>query len=257
MLKSSTYIKNKINISPDIAIVLGSGLSDLEEILNNKIEIQYKNIPEYNDTTVEGHKGKFICGDLYGKSILLAMGRFHCYEGLSIQEVGMPIEVFYQLGCELVILTNSSGCLVQEWEIGDIMIVNGHYDFTFRDSINNPSLNKGSSFYNKALIELALTNKNDINLRVGNYAWLLGPMYETKAEVENIKNHGAHAVGMSTIPEVITAEKLGIKVLVLALLSNYAVGLSKDKVSHDKVLYHSTKFCENMKLLLIQIIKEI
>ena len=122
--------------------------------------------------------------DYNNKNILIASGRFHYYEGLSIDEVGLPIKILHDLGCKQIIITNSSGCLVPNWNLGDIMVVDGHYDFTFRYKIHNPQLIQGDNYYNQKLIDLVL----DINseLRLGKYGWVLGPAYETRAEIKNM-----------------------------------------------------------------------
>ena len=255
MKKSIQHIKKIINSSIDIAIIAGSGLSGIKDILDNSINIYYSDIPNYFNTTVEGHEGQFIFGNYNNKNILIASGRFHYYEGLSIKEVGAPIQIFNQLGCKQVIITNSSGCLVSSWNLGDIMIVDGHYDFTFRKGPHNPKLINGLNYYNKRLIDLCL--ELSIELRQGKYGWVLGPIYETKAEIKNMMNHGVHAVGMSTIPEVMMAHTLGMDVLVLALMSNYGVGLTSDKLTHKKVLLNSKKYNQNFQLLLTSILSKI
>lgn len=249
------YINTKIDTKPDLAIVLGSGLASLQNILTSPIIIKYNTIPNYFDTTVKGHEGKFVFGRFQNKYILIAVGRFHYYEGLSLDEVGLPIKIFDALGCKNVIITNSSGCLNSNWNLGDVMIINGHYDFTFRSNSDNPKLVDGECYYNQNLIELAL--KINSQLRVGNYGWVLGPMYETKAEISNMKNQGVDAVGMSTIPEVLMAYNLKINILVLALMSNYAVGLTMDELTHEVVLENSIKYNKKFELLLIDIISQI
>ena len=135
------------------------------------------------------------------------------------------------------------------------MIINGHYDFTFRFNSDDPTLLEGEEYYNQSLITLAL--KINPELRIGKYGWVLGPMYETKAEIQNMKNHGVDAVGMSTIPEVLMAHHLKINILVLALMSNYAVGLTKDELTHEIVLKNSVKYNKRFELLLIDIISKI
>ena len=249
------YIKNKIGHSPDLAIVLGSGLSELQHILNNKIIIQYNDIPGYFNTTVKGHDGKFVFGSFKNKYILMAVGRFHYYEGLSLDQVRLPIQIFHTLKCQNIIITNSSGCLQKKWNLGDIMVINGHYDFTFRENTKDPVLISGNDYYNTKLINFIINNNPEV--RLGKYGWVLGPMYETKAEILNMQKHGVNAVGMSTIPEVLMAYKLKINILALALMSNYAVGLTKDNLNHDIVLKNSIKYNQNFKLLLIKIISEI
>ena len=249
------YITQKINTFPSVALVLGSGLADLQNILSNKIIINYSDIPGYFNTTVKGHEGKFIFGTFNNNNILIAVGRFHYYEGLSFDETGLPIKIFHSLGCKQVILTNSSGCLVNTWRLGDIMVVNGHYDFSFRNSIDNPDLVAGNNYYNEKLIKLARSLNQSV--RVGTYGWVLGPMYETNAEIQNMISHGVNAVGMSTVPEVVMAHNLGVDILVLALMSNYGVGLTKEPLSHEIVLENSKKYNKNFKLLLMAIISEI
>ena len=135
------------------------------------------------------------------------------------------------------------------------MIIDGHYDFTFRNNVQNPRLCKGNNYYNQELIDLVL--KIDTKVKLGKYGWVLGPTYETKAEIINMRDHGVNAVGMSTIPEVLMAHKLEINILVLALMSNYAVGLTTDELTHKKVLENSIKHNQKFKLLLTNIISEI
>ena len=135
------------------------------------------------------------------------------------------------------------------------MIVNGHYDFTFRDSTDNPKLVNGSDYYSAQLIDLAL--KVNSTLRLGTYGWVLGPAYETKSEINNMLNEGVNAVGMSTIPEVLMAHKLNLDILVLALMSNYAVGLTSDQLTHETVLINSKKHNQNFQLLLKAILSKI
>jgi len=255
MKKSIQYLKKIINNPVDVAIITGSGLSGIKNILNDSIDIYYSEIPDYFQTTVKGHDGQLIFGQYNNKNILIASGRFHFYEGLSIEQVGLPIQIFNQLGCKKVIITNSSGCLVSNWDLGDIMIVNGHYDFTFRDSTDNPKLVNGSDYYSTQLIDLAL--KVNSTLRLGTYGWVLGPAYETKSEINNMLNEGVNAVGMSTIPEVLMAHKLNVDILVLALMSNYAVGLTSDQLTHETVLINSKKHNQNFQLLLKAILSKI
>lgn len=249
------YIRNKINSHVDVAIVTGSGLADIHNILTETIIIDYKNIPGYYQTTVKGHDGKFVFGKFNNKNILIAVGRFHYYEGFTIDEVGLPIKVIKSLGCNKLILTNSAGCLNTNWNLGDVMIVNGHYDFTFRYTSNNPKLENGNKFYDLNLINLSLSINKD--LKLGNYGWVLGPSYETKAEIQDMKSNGVNAVGMSTVPEVIMASSLKMETLVLSLMSNYAVGLTDDTLNHDIVLRNSIKYNENFKLIIISILNDV
>ncbi len=249
------YIKDQIKNSIDIAVVTGSGLSDIKNILEDSKVINYSDIPGYFNTTVKGHDGAFHFGNFKGNNIVIAVGRFHYYEGLTFEEVGLPIQVFSKLGCQKIILTNSAGCLQSSWDLGDVMIVSGHYDFTFKNGAQNPEIIMGNKYYNNDLIKQAFSI--NANLRIGNYGWVLGPMYETISEIDNMKQHGVNAVGMSTVPEVIMAHKLQIDLIVLSLMSNYAVGLTDDQLNHQTVLDNSVKYNENFKLLLISILSNI
>ena len=255
MNKIITYIKNKIKDTIDIAVVTGSGLSDLKNILDNPIIINYSDIPGYFDTTVQGHDGAFYFGRFKEKKIIIAVGRFHYYEGLSLEDVGLPIKIFKNLGCKKIILTNSAGCLKLKWNLGDIMVVDGHYDFTFRNSTSNPQLTDGEHYYNLDWIHKVL--EAHPNIRNGRYGWVLGPMYETRSEIINMQNHGVSAVGMSTVPEIIMASKLNLEILVLSLMSNYGVGLTQDGLSHQKVLDNSIRYNQNFQFVLISILSDI
>ena len=255
MKKILQYINKKIRNPIEIAIVTGSGLSSIKNILEDSIKIKYSEIPGYFQTTVKGHDGAFYFGKYKRKFILIAVGRFHFYEGLSIEQVGLPIKLFKKLGANKVILTNSAGCLQSNWSLGDVMIVNGHYDFTFMNSSENPPLVNGSKYYSEKLIKKVLKISPD--LRVGNYGWVLGPMYETKAEILNMKKHGVNSVGMSTVPEILMAHHIKMDILVLSLMSNYAIGLTDDDLNHQIVLNNSVKYNQNFHLLLLSILSEI
>jgi len=249
------YITNQIQHKIDLTVVTGSGLSDIKNILKDSKVIKYSDIPGYFNTTVKGHEGAFYFGSFKNKYILIAVGRFHFYEGLTLEQVGLPIQVFNKLGCKKIILTNSAGCLQSSWDLGNIMVVSGHYDFTFQNGAKNPELVTGSKYYSHHLIQKTLSINP--NLRTGNYGWVLGPMYETRAEINNMKQHGVNAVGMSTVPEVIMAHRLELDILVLSLMSNYAIGLTNDELNHQSVLDNSIKYNENFKLLLISILSNI
>ena len=255
MKKIIEFIKNRIGNEPETAIVLGSGLSELYKILKNRITINYNDIPNFFNTSVEGHKGKFVIGDYKNKRIIFALGRFHFYEGLSIDEVGLPIRIFKELNCKNIILTNSSGCLNKNWNLGDIMIINGHADFTFRNLKSNPTINKNPKIYNQSLINTALSI--DSSIKIGNYGWVIGPMYETRAEIANMIKCNVSAVGMSTVPELLMAGKIKINILGLALMSNYGVGLTDENLTHSTVLKNSEKYNEKFKSFLIKLILRI
>ena len=245
-IEAANYISSKYKGSPRTAIVLGSGLTDIVDQLQNRIEISYEEIPHFKVSTVKGHTSKLIHGILNGKEVLLMSGRFHFYEGYSMKEITFPIYVFKLLGIENIILTNSCGGINTELVIpGDIMVIN--------DFINlmptNPLIGENDDRFGPRFPDM--TEPYDLDLRViaketskelalpykeGVYAGFMGPYYESKAEIRMIARTGADAVGMSTVPETIVAHYLGMKVLAFATITNMATGIQKKKHSHDHVV---------------------
>jgi purine-nucleoside phosphorylase len=255
------YIKKQINVSPVVGVVLGSGLQELSNSLEDVTRIAYSDIPSFIDTTVKGHAGEFVVGRVRGTTlpVVFANGRFHYYEGLSYDKVHIIIDVFSQLGCGHVITTNSSGCLVPSWSPGDIMIIDSHIDMTFRNSPDDMHKKSGPSYYDPGLMKLAQDSMDQMNLikRQGTYGWTLGPTYETPAEVKLLQRHGVSAVGMSTVPEIERSHELQLKLLSIACLTNYAAGISDHPLSHEEVVDQATKSGETFSELLLRILTKI
>ena len=255
------YIKNIINDSPVVGVVLGSGLDKLINSLENIIRISYKDIPSFIETTIEGHAGEFVYGTVKGTSlpVIFANGRFHYYEGLDYSSVHIIIDIFNELGCKNVITTNSSGCLVPEWSPGEIMIIDSHIDMTFREGPGQIHKKGGDSYYNPSMMRLAENCMNQIGIpcRKGTYGWTLGPTYETPAEVRFLQENGISAVGMSTVPEIERSNELKLRLLSLACLTNYAVGISSHPLTHEEVVEQANKsgalFTELLSKILVQI----
>ena len=252
------YIKNIINDKPSIGVVLGSGLNSLIDSLENIKRIPYNEIPSFIQTTVKGHAGEFVFGTVKGTDIpvIFANGRFHYYEGLEYKNVHILIDIFNELGCDKIITTNSSGCLIPSWSPGDIMIIDSHIDMTFRDGPDVINKKIGDEYYNSKLISLAIDCMNEMNMpiRKGTYGWTLGPTYETPAEVQFLQKHGISAVGMSTVPEIERAHELKINLLSLACLTNYAVGISLHPLTHEEVVEQANKSGKIFTKLLNQIL---
>lgn len=245
-VEAANYIKSKYIGKPMTGIVLGSGLTSIVEELHNPVEISYEEIPHFQVSTVKGHTSKLIYGTIYGKEVLLMSGRFHFYEGYTMKELTFPIYVFKLLGIKNLILTNSCGGINEELVLpGDIMVIN--------DFINlmpsNPLIGENDERFGPRFPDM--TEPFDLDLRSkarisakelgidykeGVYAGFMGPYYESKAEIRMIKNMGADAVGMSTVPETIIAHYLGMKVLAFATITNMATGIQKRKHSHDHVV---------------------
>ncbi|NQU68235.1 MAG: purine-nucleoside phosphorylase [Candidatus Marinimicrobia bacterium] len=232
------FLQTRIPEAPVMGIVLGSGLSEFSDRIKDKTPISYSIIPHYPQPTVTGHVGEFIFGYLSNIPVLCARGRFHYYEGHPIETVTLPIRVFKEIGCSAVIITNAAGCMNPHWNVGDLMVIEGHYDFTCRQDANDPELRNNLDYYDPNLIALAkhAAQKAGLVLRNGNYCWTLGPTYETPAEITDMHNLGGDAVGMSTVPEIEEANRQQLKVLGISCLTNYAAGMTAEPLNHLEVL---------------------
>tara|TARA_Y100001970_G_C14042802_1_gene754717 strand:+ start:10 stop:795 length:786 start_codon:yes stop_codon:yes gene_type:complete len=252
------YIKKQYIESPRIGVVLGSGLDQFCNRLESRVNIAYNDIPDFRKTSVKGHKGEFVLGKLHNKSIICANGRFHYYEGYPYKDVAIIIDVFKALGCELIIMTNASGCVVKEWSVGDLMLINGHMDYSFIKSNDNPSIIADKRYDNNLLEKVsAIADKENIKLRKGVYTWTTGPSYETSAEIDDIRELGGHAVGMSGLPEIERIHELEMKMIGLCCLTNYASGISGDELTHKEVVEKAGENQQRFMLLLDAIIKKI
>jgi len=239
------YLKSKVKITPEIGIILGSGLGMLAQEITEQTVVPYSEIPHFPQSTVVGHKGQFIFGYLAGKAVVCMDGRFHYYEGYDLQQVTLPIRVMRKMGISQLIVTNAAGGINADFAPGDLMLI--------RDHINllgvNPLRGKNeeafgerfpdmSEAYANELRTLALAAADElkINLQQGVYVAMSGPSYETPAEIKYAKMIGADAVGMSTVPEVIVAVHCGLKVLGISCVTNMAAGISKQKLNHKEVM---------------------
>jgi len=243
--KSAEYIKGKIKgKNPKIAIVLGSGLGGLAKEIKNETVIKYKDIPNFPVSTVEGHAGELIIGDLNGTEVIAMNGRFHYYEGYEVAHTAYPIRVFSLLGIEDIILTNAAGGINTDIEQGSLMIINDHLSFFAESVLRGKNEDKFgvrfpdmSEVYSKELIEKLRPIMLEKMGRCyeGVYAYMKGPCYETPAEIRALRILGADAVGMSTVPEAITARHCGINVIAVSCITNMAAGIIKKELSHEEV----------------------
>jgi purine-nucleoside phosphorylase len=212
------FLKNKIPFSPKVGIILGTGLGGLVEKIEIEQTIPYDEIPDFPLSTVEGHKGKLILGKLSGTNVIAMQGRFHFYEGYSIQEVTMPVRVMKKLGIQQLIISNASGGVNPDYEVGDLMILNDHINLIPSPLIGanldefGPRFPDMSDTYDKGMIATALSIGKDNGIRVfeGVYAAVTGPCLETPAEYKYLRIIGSDTVGMSTVPEVIVARHMQI-----------------------------------------------
>lgn len=260
------YIKGKINIEPELGIILGSGLGDFAKNIEDPIHIPFSEVPGFAASTVQGHAGEFIFGQLFGKKIVAMNGRVHYYEGHPISQVVLPVKVMTDLGIKNLIVTNAAGGVNKEFNPGDLMIITDHINFTGVNPLIGPNEdNKGPRFLDMSetysLDSIALAKKvareEKMDLKEGVYMWFTGPCYETAAEVRLARTLGADAVGMSTVPEVIIAHHRGVKVLGISLITNHATGVSKEPLSHEDVVLASKKAEGRFKLLVEKIVQVI
>ena len=230
--------------TPLAAIVLGSGLGELADEIENPRSIHYRDVPGFPAATVAGHAGQLIAGTLRGAPVLALAGRFHLYEGHDAALAGYPVRVVNALGARTLIVSNAAGGINQSWNPGDLMLIRDHINLMFR----NPLIGRQeqgdlrfpdmSSPYDPHLADVAraVAREQGVVLREGVYAGLLGPQYETAAEVRMLGILGADAVGMSTVPEVIVARAIGMRVLGFSCVTNLGTGLSTAPLSHADVL---------------------
>ena len=217
--QTADHLKEKTNFEPQIGIILGTGLGGLVNEINIAHAISYEDIPNFPVSTVEGHKGQLIFGDLGGKRVVAMQGRFHFYEGYSMNELVFPVRVMKFLGIEKLMVSNASGGVNPDFEIGDIMLISDHINLFPTNPLMGPNMNElGPRFpdmsqaYSKDILKTAeeVAKELDIYVVKGIYAGLSGPTLETPAEYQYVRNVGADAVGMSTVPEVIAARHMGI-----------------------------------------------
>ncbi len=266
MENALNLIKEKTgSFVPEIALVLGSGLGNFTDN-ESGITIPYTSIEGFVPSNVEGHKGSLFFYEKFNKKIVVMQGRFHYYEGHSIQTITYPIKLFKKIGVKTLILTNASGALDNSFVPGDLVLIKDHINFMG----NNPLIGANdnatgerfpdmSEVYSKDLRNLAKTcaDKSNIDLKEGVYAATTGPSYETPSEVKMLKLMGADIVGMSTVPEAIVANWAGIKVLGISLVSNWASGVKNTKLSHSEVIEAGNLASNKVKTLLNSILKEL
>jgi purine-nucleoside phosphorylase len=243
--ETSSFIKEQLKgRNPQLAIILGSGLGLFADTAEDKIEIPYSEIPNFHPTTVVGHKGRFVIGKIKGVEVCIMQGRFHTYEGHDLEDVVLPVRVLAKLGIKNLILTNAAGGISSDYSPGELVCIVDHLNLTGKNPLIGPNDDRvGPRFpdmteaYNPKLNEqLALAAKEiGFELKTGVYAGLLGPTYETPAEINMLRVLGADMVGMSTVPETIAANHAGMSVCGISCITNLAAGISKEKLSHDEV----------------------
>jgi len=264
--ESVEFINQKTKIKPKIAIILGTGLGRLAEDIEEKEIIPYSKIPNFPISTVQSHSGNLVLGKLGNKEVVAMQGRFHYYEGYSLKEVTFPVRVMKKLGADIIIISNAAGGMNRFFKRGDLMLITDHINLFGdnpligpNDEELGPRFPDMSEAYNQKFIELAkkIALKEKIRLQEGVYAGLTGPTLETPAEYRFLINIGADAVGMSTVPEVIVANHMGMKVLGISCITDLAIDGVIVKTDVEEILKVASDAEPIMTKLIEKVIKKI
>ena len=262
-------IKSLTNQKPKIGLILGSGLGALAESVSPADHIHYSKIPNWPQSTIVGHKGRLVIGELEGQSVLIMQGRAHYYEGYPMTQVGFPVRVMIRLGIEVLVVTNAAGAVNPTYEPGDVMLINDHISLIAMAGLNplrGPNIDEfGERFpdmsqqYNPDLLATAKAVAKDekIDVQEGVYICLAGPSFESPADLRFLRGIGVDAVGMSTVPEVITAHHGGIKVLGMSGISNKANLDGSTVTTHEEVLEAGKILVPKMDAIIRGVIKRL
>jgi len=250
---------------PNIAVVLGSGLGGLTERFKDALRIPYREVSGFPEPTVIGHGGELVCGRLGGKEVLAQSGRFHLYEGHDAATAALPVRAFAGLGIGTVLLTNAAGGIRRSFSSGALMLIADHINLTFRNPLMGRVLPGEERFpdmsqpYDHTLRTLAhdVAQERRIGLQEGVYVQLLGPSFETPAEIRMLERLGADAVGMSTVVEVIAARARGLKCLGISVVTNLASGLSPGKLTHEEVMETANRMRGDLGALVEGVIEKL
>ena len=272
--KVAAFLKEKIKtycdkngkeyFTPSFFVILGSGLGNYAESdsVKEMFCLDYADIPDFPVSTIQGHKGKFVFGEVGGKPVLLMQGRFHYYEGNSLENVVIGVRTASLLGIPKMIVTNAAGGVNTEFNPGDLMIIEDHISLFVPSPLIGKNTEFGTRFpdmsnaYSKAMIDKAesFAKENNINIKKGVYFQTSGPQYETPAEIKMIRTFGADAVGMSTACEVIAAKHAGMEVFGMSCITNMAAGIQKTELSHEEVQIMAKKAEKNFSKIVTHII---
>lgn len=260
------YIKDLLNMDPEIGLILGSGLGSLADDMDETMLIDYTNIPHFPVSTVAGHEGRFVIGEFEGKKVIAMQGRLHFYEGYHMEEVTFAVRVMRKLGVKTLLVTNAAGAVNCNFKPGNLMLINDHINFMGRNPLMGKNLDEfGTRFpdmsnaYDKDLRAKvkALALNMDLDINEGVYCGYTGPSYETPAEIRMFRTLGADAVGMSTVPEVIVAVHSGMSCIGISCLTNMAAGILDQPLNHEEVTTVASMVKKDFVQLVRGIIREV
>lgn len=261
--EAAAFIRSTTDIKPEIGLILGSGLGILGDELEDAVTIPYEDIPHFPVSTVEGHAGELLIGKLQGRNVVLMRGRFHMYEGYEPERTALPVRVMKALGVTTLLVTNAAGGVNLSYKPGNLMLISDHINMTGRNPLIGPNDNAlgvrfpdMSDAYSSRLRKIAKETAAELGFQVqeGVYVGLLGPNYETPAEIRMFRTLGVDAVGMSTVSEVIVARHSGIEVLGISCISNMAAGILDQPLSHEEVMETTELVKEQFLSLVLTII---
>lgn len=259
-------IQSKVSQKPRVGIVLGSGLGDFIDAIENKTVISYDDIPHFGQTTVVGHSGQLILGKVKNVDVAVLQGRYHFYEGRTMDEVVLPVRVLAGLGIDSLILTNASGGINLNYKRGDLVCIEDQINFMGRNPLIGPNdESMGPRFpdmtyaYNPELRNILkeVAKTQNLDLKAGVYVGVLGPTYETPAEIKMFRTMGADMVGMSTVPECIAANHMGLKVCGVSCITNMAAGIESTKLMHEDIKEEALKIMQKFTKLLVGTVEKI
>lgn len=256
--EAAQYIQEQGVEKPQFALILGSGLGELAEEIQDAVVIDYATIPHFPSTTVAGHANELVYGTLSGKKVLVMKGRFHYYEGHGLDVITFPIRVFKALGIENVFLTNAAGGVNATYKPGTLMMITDHINYAGPNPLIGPNDDTiGTRFpdmtqvyyppYREVIRQAA--NEVGVDLKEGVYTWYSGPNYETPAEIRMFRTLGTDAIGMSTVPEAIVANHAGMKVMGVSCITNMAAGMTGEKLDHSEVVEVTQRVKHQFKAL--------
>jgi purine-nucleoside phosphorylase len=262
IIETAEFLRTKGIVRPDAGIILGTGLGGLSTAIKNPVEIDYRDIPNFPVSTVEGHEGKLISGDFGGKKIVAMKGRFHYYEGYSSEQVALPIRVLNYLGIRNLFLSNAAGGLNPDFQIGDIMIITDHINLMPNPLVGQNDERIGPRFpdmscpYDRSLINRAeeIAKKNGIRVHKGIYLGTTGPTFETPAEYRYFRAIGADSVGMSTVPEVIVARHMGLPCFAVSIITDLGIEGKIVYTTHESVQREAEKAEARMTIIMTELI---
>ena len=261
--ESAKFLKSKWDAEPRFGIVLGTGSGELAKQIDAKLRISYDDIPNFPSSTAMGHAGQLVCGELTGQPIIAMQGRFHLYEGWSVDRATLAIHVMHRMGVNVLFVSNAAGGMNPKMASGDIMLINSHIDFMYRSTPNMcvpPTCNRPSQRsdrYDRDLIDRAktLARRERFAIHEGTYAALIGPNYETRAEYRFLRRIGADVAGMSTVPEVAVASQYNMRVLGMSIITNIAKPDVLESTSGQEVIEAAKSAAPNFRKIVIDAIE--